>query len=187
MRIVLQVLATILSLAYPFLVYYLLQKGLTLAVAVLLPVVLLLRLIAGGFKKIIEGIGLFLIGLVMVGLYFLDNQNEAFLLLYPVLINLAFLTVFASSLTHKSTPIVEKIATLHVKLELQNSDFKSYCRQVTVAWCLFFIGNGALALATVICGNREIWTLYNGCIAYILIGLMFAGEYLVRRFLKRVG
>ena len=44
---------------------------------------------------------------------------------------------------------------------------------------LFYI-NGSLALATVLIGDPALWALYNGFISYILLGLMFAGEYLIR-------
>src|SRR5574344_339248 len=187
MRTVFHVLATIFSLLYPFLVYYLLQHNLTIVVAIILLLVLLVRLIAGGLKKLFEGLVLLTIGLLMMALYLWDNRNEVFLLLYPVMINVVFLTVFGSSLAKNNIPIVQKIASLHVKKELQNLAFKDYCRNVTIAWCLFFVVNGSIALVTVIYGNREIWTLYNGVIAYILIGIMFVAEYLVRRFVKKVG
>src|SRR5574344_383223 len=101
MRTVFHVLATIFSLLYPFLVYYLLQHNLTIVVAIILPLVLLVRLIAGGLKKLFEGLVLLTIGLLMMALYLWDNRNEVFLLLYPVMINVVFLTVFGSSLAKK--------------------------------------------------------------------------------------
>jgi uncharacterized membrane protein len=48
-----------------------------------------------------------------------------------------------------------------------------------------FVLNGSLALYTAVAADIEVWALYNGVIAYVLMGLLFAGEYLVRRRVRR--
>jgi uncharacterized membrane protein len=45
----------------------------------------------------------------------------------------------------------------------------------------FFIGNGAMALFTVLHGDMHLWTLWNGMVAYILMGTLMAAEWLVRQ------
>ncbi len=60
-----------------------------------------------------------------------------------------------------------------------------YCRKVTMIWCGFFVVNGSIALVTALLGDIKIWTLYNGFISYLLMGLLFGIEYLVRRAVKR--
>jgi uncharacterized membrane protein len=61
-----------------------------------------------------------------------------------------------------------------------------YTRKVTLVWCGFFIGNGAMALFTVLHGDMHLWTLWNGMVAYILMGTLMAAEWLVRqRVIKR--
>ena len=45
---------------------------------------------------------------------------------------------------------------------------------------LFFIVNGAIALWTALAASDATWALYNGLIAYGLMGAMFAGEWLLR-------
>ena len=57
----------------------------------------------------------------------------------------------------------------------------SYTRRVTQVWCVFFTVNGAIALYTALYASSALWSLYNGFLAYIFIGLLFAGEYCVRR------
>ena len=52
---------------------------------------------------------------------------------------------------------------------------------------MFFIANGLLALATALWASDAVWALYNGAIAYGLIGLMFAVECLVRQRVMRHG
>jgi uncharacterized membrane protein len=60
----------------------------------------------------------------------------------------------------------------------------AYCRRVTVAWTVFLSVHFAVTLATVF-ASREVWAIYNGFLAYVLIGAMFAGEWLVRRRVRR--
>ena len=55
-----------------------------------------------------------------------------------------------------------------------------YCRSVTRVWCAFFVANGAIALFLAAVGDREAWALYNGVVAYGLMGLLFGVEFTVR-------
>ena len=55
-----------------------------------------------------------------------------------------------------------------------------YCRKVTVAWVVFLSVHLAVTVWTVFL-SREVWVLYNGCIAYVLMGLMFGVEFLFRK------
>lgn len=105
--------------------------------------------------------------------------NQALpLKLYPVLVNAVMLGVFGISLRHPPSA-VERIA------RLRESDFPpsavAYTRKVTIVWCGFFIGNGGIALATAVWASDRVWAAYNGLIAYLLMGLLFAGEWIVRQ------
>ena len=57
----------------------------------------------------------------------------------------------------------------------------AYTRKVTQVWCGFFVLNGGLALGTALWASDATWALYNGLIAYGLMGVLFAGEWVVRR------
>jgi uncharacterized membrane protein len=59
-----------------------------------------------------------------------------------------------------------------------------YVRRVTQVWCGFFLLNGSVALATALWASERVWALYNGLIAYLLIGTLFAVEWLVRQRVK---
>lgn len=62
----------------------------------------------------------------------------------------------------------------------------AYTRNVTRVWCVFFACNALAALATCLRGDLRLWTLYNGAVSYLLIGLLMAGEWFVRRrFMSR--
>ncbi|HEU0153721.1 MAG TPA: hypothetical protein VFQ84_10290 [Arenimonas sp.] len=113
-------------------------------------------------------------GLVLASL--LSNDGLP-LKLYPVLVNAACLVVFATSLRRPPT-VIERLA------RLQHPDLPAeaipYLRRVTQAWCLFFVANGGIALYTALRASDAAWALYNGLIAYVLIGAMLLGERLVR-------
>jgi uncharacterized membrane protein len=55
-----------------------------------------------------------------------------------------------------------------------------YTRRVTEVWCAFFVLNAAAAAYTAIYATREAWALYNGVIAYVLMGTLFVAERLLR-------
>lgn len=103
--------------------------------------------------------------------------------LYPALVNAVLLAVFITSLRF-GPPVIERLARLR---EPQLPPFAvAYTRRVTWVWCGFFVFNGALALATALWTSDRIWALYNGLLAYILMGVLFAGEWLVRRRVRAV-
>ncbi|MCI5850074.1 MAG: hypothetical protein MR009_00735 [Sutterellaceae bacterium] len=110
------------------------------------------------------------------------HADEA-VLWYPVLVNASFLSLFALSFLGQET-VVERIASRMSRAPLPPRG-RQYCRRVTLAWCVFFTANGLVALATVLSGSREAWVLWNGVLSYGAIGLMMAGEYLVRRRVLR--
>lgn len=111
-------------------------------------------------------------------------DSEALLLLYPVAVNLCLLLVFGRSLFHPPT-VIERIAR-QSEPDLPPEGVR-YTHQVTQAWCAFFAMNAAVALVTVF-ASREAWVLYNGLISYVLMGVMFAGEWIIRgRVRRRLG
>ena len=96
--------------------------------------------------------------------------------LYPVLVVGAFLAAFALSLL--GTPLVERFARrMGEKLDEKGV---AYCWGATVAWTVFLSAHFAVTVATLF-ASREVWAVYNGFVAYILIGAMFLGEYVVRK------
>lgn len=112
------------------------------------------------------------------------SNGELPLLLYPVLVNAVLGLLFGSSLLHPPT-VIERLARLQDP-QLSAAGVR-YTRKVTWVWLTFFIANGMMAAATALWASREVWALYNGVIAYGLIGLLFGGEWLIRqRYKKRL-
>jgi len=102
--------------------------------------------------------------------------------LYPVFMNVAMLATFASTLL-KPPSMAERFARVF-EPDLPESGVR-YTRQVTIVWVVFFAVNGTIALWCVLQPGWTAWVLYNGFIAYIAAGLLFAGEYLVRQRVRR--
>ena len=105
-------------------------------------------------------------------------DDERFVLAMPVLINGVLLGTFASSLA--GTPMVERFA------RMQDPNLGpaqvSYCRTVTKVWCGFFVFNISVSGGLALFASVELWALYTGLIAYALMGLLGASEYVVRKF-----
>ena len=107
--------------------------------------------------------------------------------LYPVLMSLFLLGSFGFTLIRPPSMAL-RIATLMKKFlrdAPKPTSIESYCRALTVIWCGFFVFNGCVSLATALWASNFLWTLYNGLISYILIGLLFFGEMGLRALRAR--
>lgn len=171
---------------YPILVY------LGLAYFDARSVALLLLLLAAGrflFARSAEGGRAFtpqllfaLAAAAVIALLVMISDSALYLRLYPVAINGLMLVIFGTSLLRPPT-VIERFARLK-EPDLPDSGVR-YTRKVTIVWCVFFLLNGSVALYTALATSLETWTLYNGSIAYVLMGALFAGEYLVRRRVQK--
>ena len=107
-------------------------------------------------------------------------NDETLLRLYPAGISLALLALFGLSLRTPPS-IVERIARIsHPDLP---EEAVRYTRHVTEVWCGFFVINAAISIWSALAASREIWAVYNGFIVYLAMGMLFAGEWLLRRHL----
>ena len=169
-------------LAYPFAIYFGLERFGPTVLAVTLGLLLTIRLATGGYLKAPGHAAALLLAVAVFIAASLYTGDARVLKAYPVLINLGLFVLFALSLAYPPT-LPERgmrLAGREVPSEAHN-----YLRGVTVAWCGFFIGNGLVAAWTALYASIAWWTLYNGLISYLLIGLFFAGEYLLRMRVKR--
>lgn len=169
------------TLLYPVWVYATVSHGwLWLA-----PVPLLLLLLFRLFRHTEpQQRGFAALTLLVLILALLAGQAELALLYYPVWVNAGFLLLFAWSLYFPPT-VIERVARL-MEGDLPESGIR-YTRKVTQVWCLFFLGNGAVAAWLAWYGNWQWWLWYNGVASYVLMGLLFGIEYLVRQRVKQHG
>ncbi|WP_454831032.1 hypothetical protein [Pseudoxanthomonas wuyuanensis] len=165
------------SLAYPLAVYFALGRFEPRWLALLLFVLALLRAVAAREAVWLAAAG----GAGLLALTATIFNQALPLKLYPALVNAVMLAVFAISLRFPPT-VIERIARLQDP-QLPASGV-IYTRRVTQVWCGFFIVNGSLALVTALWTSDRVWALYNGLIAYGLMGLLFGGEWLIRQRVK---
>ena len=178
-RTILKILLGALLVAFPFWAFFGLTRFGLVPVALGLLLIAALRLVVS-FSKTTLLQGAFVLALALLAILF---RAERAVLLYPVLMNAFFLFIFASSLLPGSIPAAERFARL--KEKILPPEGVRWCRGVTMAWCVFFLLNGGIALWTVFLEDKQYWTLWNGFASYIAIGLMFAAEYALRRLWMR--
>lgn len=161
----------LLTLAYPWLWYY---GGGTQALAGVMAAVWLLRAFMAD-KPAIRAAAAALTAFFLLAA--LRNANGS-LTLYPLLVNGAMLAVFAASLIRPPS-VIERIARLQHP-DLPPEGVRYTCR-ITQIWCGFFIANGSIIAALALLHADRAWAWYTGFISYLLMGTLFAGEWLYRR------
>lgn len=174
-------LAAVGGMVYPFLVYFCL--GSLPPTILVLTALGLLALRMLGLRRV-KGAGLWLPVLALAGgglLSVLIWQPDLAAKAYPVAISLAVAGVFALSLRFPPC-VIERIARLS-EPDLPPQGV-AYTRRVTWVWVIFLLANAAISAATAVWGSLHLWTLWNGLLSYIAMGLLFAGEYLIRRHVR---
>lgn len=191
MRRFLNILFYILAAVYPILVF-------TLLVVLKLPArILSLCIMALGFAFFLSATGmgkgrrlrpiasasLFMLAGIAC---FITNQ-AVFLKLYSVAISITFLIAFCSTLIFPPS-IIFRFATLADKSIINSPKQKaveSYCKKVCIVWCIFFVANGSVAAYTAMFCSYTVWSVYTGLVSYILMGMLFAVEFIIRGFVNR--
>lgn len=183
------VLQVLLGIAYPVLIFMALSwlepRQIALAILALTGLRFFLSRPALGAQVMKEVWVLSVCVVAVVGITAAFNDPIGFMMT-PVLVNAVFLGSFGLSL-RSDRPMVERFARLQV--EGLSDDEVRYCRSVTWIWCAFFVANGSICLHLALARELEIWALYTGLVSYVLMGMLFAGEYVYRhwRFRRYVG
>lgn len=171
------------ALAYPLLIYFGLAVFEPRLLGAALLVLLLLRH-GRDAARLIRDMPLveraLPLALVALAAAIIAANSELLLRLYPAVMSFGLLAIFARSLRHPPS-LAERFARL-AEPDLPPEGVR-YTRQVTQVWCVFMAVNGVIALATAF-ASRELWVLWNGLLSYLLMGALFAGEWLVRRHVR---
>ncbi len=122
-------------------------------------------------------------GLALLLAAWLDARG--YVLIVPAVINAALLVGFGSTLRRGSMPMIERFARLQTD-DLPDEAL-AWCRGWTQVWCGFFVLNGATVLVLARWAPVSWWALYTGLLSYVLIGLLMATEWLLRRRKLGVG
>lgn len=183
MKALISVLIAGILMMYPFAVYYGLQYFPPRFLALILLALLFLRLVLlkNNLAKMPWVVPATLLGSLAL-VFSLFTQSNIGFKLYPLLVNCSLFLVFSYSL-FKPPSVIETFARLKEK-NLNKQGIK-YTEKVTLIWCVFFVVNGCISLYTALYSELEFWMLYNGFISYVLMGCLFAGEFLVRLKVKK--
>lgn len=175
------VLVWLLTATYPLLVWLGLSRGQPRDVALLLALLALLRAWAQRGRPQARLWWWLAAGAAVLAVLAAGLNASLPLKLYPVLVNGGLLALFGLSLW-QGPPVVERLARLtEPDLDARG---QRYTRRVTQVWCAFFVLNGGLALATALWADERLWALYNGVLAYLLMGGLMGGEWLLRQRLR---
>jgi uncharacterized membrane protein len=178
MKQLLKAVVIVLSIAYPFIIYWGLQHFQAARLLPLLLILLILRWAVGSGTSERMVLVAILVGVVSIAFTWGHQLSLKF---YPAMVNLGFLALFAGSLLSPPS-FVERLARMrHPNLSPAGV---AYTLKVTWMWSIFFLANGCVAVVTAIWASNEVWTIYNGFVAYLLIGILFGGEWIVRRRLN---
>ncbi len=175
-------LAGLLLVTYPLVVYFGLARFSTRTVALVLLVALAplvvhrLRRLDGRALRSLAWAPVATIACLAAGALL---GASGFVLLVPVGVNGVLLVTFATTLRSGSVPMIERFARLQ-EPELSEPK-RRWCRGWTLVWVAFFAANGATALVLTLTASLAAWTTYNGLIAYLLIGVLVASEWIGRR------
>ena len=106
-----------------------------------------------------------------VGLLAVNGLSHASLYLF-------LLWLFGRTLLRGREPLISQIAR-HISGPLQ-PEIVVYTRQVTIAWCLFFILQVAASLSLYIFSPVAVWSFFINVMDMPLLAIMFIGEHTYR-------
>jgi uncharacterized membrane protein len=179
-RIVSDVLQGAFYLGYPLIVYFAYTRLGVRALAIFLLALYGIS-VALRFRDSAPELGRLLrqhLGLALLIGVALATGNATVLLFLPAVVSLYLLWTFSMSL-REGTPMIEKFARM---IEDDLPDFTlPYCRKVTIVWCVFLTSNALCVAVLAVKAPLEWWAAYTGLVAYLLVGALIAGEFIVHK------
>ena len=106
------------------------------------------------------------------------TNDPTVLLFVPVAVALTLGTVFGATLWRPPTMIARFARAQGAELD---GPRLAHCRQATWAWVLFFAGHAVLSGTLAAAQAIDAWAWWTGVLSYVAMGVLFAGEFLVRR------
>ncbi len=196
MKTLIAIVAVLLTVAYPAMVYFGLQRINPSAFAVLFLALAAAKLLAyrASLKKSAStgteqpkdashtGMIAVIVGFSVL---LMATNSQSLLKFYPVIANLSIASFFLYSLTTPCS-LIERFARLAGKTITPNA--KRYTRRLTAVWGGLLILNAIAAGATVFWGSLAQWAMYNGLLSYGFFMSFGAAELVFRQFyIKRFG
>jgi uncharacterized membrane protein len=104
---------------------------------------------------------------------------EALVKVPPAIIYLALAAWFGRTLLPGRQPLISGLASLE-RGELEPV-LARYTRRLTAMWSAFFVLMAAVSAALAVFADAETWSVFVNGVSYLLIALLFVGEYVYRR------
>ena len=134
------------------------------------------------FALIVRSRTAFIVGVLLaalLGAAVLSHQ-QVLAALPSIALNLMLAGLFGATLRPGETPLIVRIAELDDGVLAP--EFVRYLRALTQAWAIFFITMAGLSLVLMLYAPFEWWSLFVNVLSWPLVGMMFAVEWMVRRF-----
>lgn len=180
MKTVLGVISALFIVASPWVLYWTLsQHRIDVAAAALIGWVIVRTIpivVSARREQRIAALQLPAIALAFAVLGWLSHDGT-WLLVLPSATQGAFGLAFLRSLS--GVPLVEHFARM-VKPELSPGEL-AHCRSWTRIWGGYLLVLAALGLGLARWAPLAVWTVYVGVVSYVLVGVLFAVEYLIRK------
>ena len=181
MQLVLKIISGLFIVASPWVLYWTLSQGDVTVAAITLIAWVIVRtipvLLSAKKEQRLAALQLPAIALVFAILGWIFDKG-VLLMILPSATQAAFGLTFLRSL--KTTPLIEHFARM-VKPALSPGELV-HCRSWTRIWGFYLLVLAALGLVLAAVATLEVWTIYVGLVSYGLVGVLFAIEYLVRKF-----
>ncbi len=129
----------------------------------------------------------FLLFFFMFIIKYMNIQFEEVIYIYPVIIYIIFFAVFMYEVKEK--PLIQSFAELEHKIRnlapLTNKE-KRYTYILTYIWSYFFLASALLCIFLSLLENKKYWVFYTGAAGYMLTGLLFISERLLRHKIIKI-
>ena len=180
MKTVLNIISALFILASPWVLYWTLSQHRVGFAAIMLICWVIVRtipvLLSAKREQRLAALQLPAIALTFASLGWVLN-NGTWLLVMPSATQGTFGLAFLRSLA--GTPLIEHFARM-VKPELSVPELAN-CRSWTRIWGFYLLVLAAIGLALARWATLATWTVYVGILSYVLVGVLFAVEYVIRK------
>lgn len=181
MKVLLNIISGLFIVASPWVLYWTLSQGDVTVAAITLISWVIIRtipiLLSAKKEQRMAALQLPAIALVFAVLGWIFDEG-VLLLIMPSATQAAFGLTFLRSL--KTTPLIEHFARM-VKTDLSPAE-QVHCRSWTRIWGFYLFVLAAIGLVLAATASLGVWTIYVGLVSYGLVGVLFAVEYVTRKF-----
>jgi len=173
-------LSAFLMLAYPLVAPFFLWIEKPIYLVYLLAAILVFLSLDRIQHKDIVGSTLTLFSLAVIYTFYVFNSAALLVYIPPVLIPFGLFLLFNQSLDSQKTPLITKYA--EIMDGSLDSERRDYTRKLTKIWRALFLFLVIESILLAIFAVVEVWALFTHVINYLVILLLFAGEFIYRRY-----